>query len=374
MHCHHILIAICTAILCLGANIAQGREIVSAGALSAHVHDSFQCRENIELIVKAPDHSFFSKGNSKFQRLIGTARAILGFECTNIKEIAIVGEIGNSRVYQGHSHENQGWLVVQDSYQDNATPKPVPPVSKKPPMLKASSSDHVIKSLKVPADKRAWTTQLIGTWSGRIHRQDLELAVWIPKLDSPQSAQARLNLYMESTDGRCIYGDTQGHLAQAYAFNLPATPEVYDEIQLRYYFMPDVYNETREGRNYCSKNRDIYPFYLYYDYASGQVFAHPKGYQPGSSDAQKWQWPLQRTNPSPKMKQFLIGLEQKYGKGFFSGQKPLLMVSHCLDSDAMVVVKKLDVPGYTVKEVYSSGMEIELSRTEGYTMRCILHH
>ena len=236
-------------------------------------------------------------------------------------------------------------------------------------MLKASSSDHVIKSLKVPADKRAWTTQLIGTWSGRIHRQDLELAVWIPKLDSPQSAQARLNLYMESTDGRCIYGDTQGHLAQAYAFNLPATPEVYDEIQLRYYFMPDVYNETREGRNYCSKNRDIYPFYLYYDYASGQVFAHPKGYQPGSSDAQKWQWPLQRTNPSPKMKQFLIGLEQKYGKGFFSGQKPLLMVSHCLDSDAMVVVKKLDVPGYTVKEVYSSGMEIELSRTEGYTMR-----
>ena len=127
MHCHHILIAICTAILCLGANIAQGREIVSAGALSAHVHDSFQCRENIELIVKAPDHSFFSKGNSKFQRLIGTARAILGFECTNIKEIAIVGKIGNSRVYQGHSHENQGWLVVQDSYQDNATPKPVPP-------------------------------------------------------------------------------------------------------------------------------------------------------------------------------------------------------------------------------------------------------
>ncbi|MDD2338561.1 MAG: hypothetical protein PHD01_18550 [Geobacteraceae bacterium] len=167
-----------------------------------------------------------------------------------------------------------------------------------------------------------WTTQLIGIWQGKIRGENMELALWIPQYYTVPWVDARLSLYMQTLDGQCIYGDTKGHLPSVYSFDLPKNKEVYEDIILKYYFMPDVYNDVRNENIYCSKNRPIYPFLIYYDQSAKQVFAQPKGYQPG--DGRSPQWPLHRVNPSQKMSAFLSGLERKYGPSFFGAQKYLL--------------------------------------------------
>ncbi len=122
MNCHRIVFAISIVIFCLISDTALGREIVRSGANAAHVSDSFKCSQNIELIIKAQERSFFTGQNIELQRLVGSARAILGFECSNISTIRVVGIAGKSRVYDGYSKKDQRWRLVQGKLQQ---PKPV---------------------------------------------------------------------------------------------------------------------------------------------------------------------------------------------------------------------------------------------------------
>jgi hypothetical protein len=330
-------------VLVLGIFISavEARQLCRYKELTASVADSFKCSEKVTLTVTAPDDSAFKGDRINFQRLVGSARAVFGFECDKIKNILIHGMVGNKQVYQGISSAAGNWVVMDIFLNpvEMIEKDPVPSIGRTDPTapdtagsLDGNDYEKQIASqltaeqpveLKRKVEITDWTTKLIGTWQGKISGQDVELSIWIPKYYNVPGVETRLSLYMQTMDGKCTYGDTMGHPPSVYAFNLPSNKDVYEEILLRYYFMPDVFNESRSEQDYCSKNRDVYPFLVYYEPSTGQVFAHSKGYQPGSNRSQPW--PLKRANPSRKLSTFLNGLERQYGATFFGAQKYLLL-------------------------------------------------
>ncbi len=90
--------------------------------MSAHVSDSFQCSEVIEVSIHAPERSYFSKEKLRFQRLVSTTGMTLGFQCPKISTLKVIGVVEGSKVYEGYSKKDQRWMLVQGTQQ---TPKPV---------------------------------------------------------------------------------------------------------------------------------------------------------------------------------------------------------------------------------------------------------
>ena len=93
--------------LTLLVGLGSAREIGRYKSLTAYVNDDFRCGDKARITVEAPDPSFFSGDRVPFQRLVGSARAALGFECSKIKSILIGGKAGKRLVYRGISAEDR---------------------------------------------------------------------------------------------------------------------------------------------------------------------------------------------------------------------------------------------------------------------------
>ncbi len=181
MNCHRIVFVISIVIFCLISDTALGREIVRSGARSAHVSDSFKCSENIELTVKALDRSFFSGQNTELQRLVDSTRAVLGFECSNITTIRVVGLAGGSRVYDGYSKKDQNWRLVQGTLQ---TPMSVAQNKRSHTVIKSRKIGFPkIRNTKSRHQKQIGPYTVMAGYSGVIPQQGIMLQanVSLPK-------------------------------------------------------------------------------------------------------------------------------------------------------------------------------------------------
>lgn len=126
-NCYSMLILLLLVVVYPLFKDAQAKEIVRTDPLSAHVSDSFQCEETIELLVNAPNSSYFSKGNMRFQRMVSMAALTLGFQCPKITTFKVIGMVGASRVYDGHAKKNNRWILV-----DGPPPDPMAVFRKQP--------------------------------------------------------------------------------------------------------------------------------------------------------------------------------------------------------------------------------------------------
>lgn len=100
----------CGSMLVAGG--AAAREVGHYKKLAAYVDDSFKCSEKVRVNVTAPDQSYFAGDRVDLQRMVGTVRAALGFECADIKNLLITGRIGDKQVYQGTSAAANNWALV----------------------------------------------------------------------------------------------------------------------------------------------------------------------------------------------------------------------------------------------------------------------
>ncbi|MBW2737828.1 MAG: hypothetical protein JRE64_03045 [Deltaproteobacteria bacterium] len=128
----------------------EARKIGTYKSLSAHVADDFQCAENIRIQVTAPSEFYFKENNTDFQNLVGSVRAVLAFECEQIKSMLIEGKVGNQVVYKGSSSASGNWAVV------DAAPKS--PAAKDPQSVSPAA--------------------LTGAWRGTFDNQEIELVLW----------------------------------------------------------------------------------------------------------------------------------------------------------------------------------------------------
>lgn len=94
--------------------------------MTASVADTFKCSEKVTLTVTSTDASVFKGDKIDFQRLVGSARAVLGFECDRIKSIRIHGNLGEKLVYQGISSATSNWVIVDTTPQKVETAKKEP--------------------------------------------------------------------------------------------------------------------------------------------------------------------------------------------------------------------------------------------------------
>lgn len=147
--CHGMLTVFLLASLCLFHDDAQAREISRVHPLSAHIGDSYQCGETVEISVQAPSASHFSKGNRRFQQLINSVTLSLRFQCVKMKTLKISGMVGGSRVYEGHARKEKRWLIAQGPPKDPLAAynnKPVHPGKKSriglPKVTQSQSPNH----------------------------------------------------------------------------------------------------------------------------------------------------------------------------------------------------------------------------------------
>lgn len=127
------------------SDVAEGRQLVRSKSLSAHVTEPFKCNRVAALIIEAPDVSFYSKDNRELQRLVGSARAILGFECGKIERILILGKVNGVHVYDGRSSKQNNWAVVRDRLREYS-PKSLKSASKKKKNRSKRNKTAVIKA------------------------------------------------------------------------------------------------------------------------------------------------------------------------------------------------------------------------------------
>ncbi len=128
-------------VLLLGSLVgtAESRQIGRYKSLTASITDTFTCGEKVKLTVTAPDESYFKGDRIALQRLVGSTRAALGFECDRIRSILIYGNVGAKKVYQGISAAAGNWAVV------DMTPKKVESVTKVPqPHSSKSKKNQVV--------------------------------------------------------------------------------------------------------------------------------------------------------------------------------------------------------------------------------------
>jgi hypothetical protein len=172
---------------------AESRQIVSYKSYTASVADKFECAERIKLIIAATDESQFTRDRIAFLRLVGSARAALGFECAQIKSILIEGRVGNQEVYQGISTSANNWAVIDIVPKKSDIVKQIPQPAR---TVKAPE-----QAIPHGADQQSVSqVVLTGSWRGVYNDQEFELVLW------PRSQQKGSEGYLYTFKHDCLMG------------------------------------------------------------------------------------------------------------------------------------------------------------------------
>ena len=108
-----ILLALGCCVVTIGmAAAAEERELGRHEALRAMVPGDFQCGEQAEVTVRAPDPSPFAGDRIALQKLLGGLRIMLGFECPDLQMLVLIGEAAGNEVYRGTASAHEGWVLA----------------------------------------------------------------------------------------------------------------------------------------------------------------------------------------------------------------------------------------------------------------------
>lgn len=89
------------------------RKLATHVGITAYVPDDFACGEQVGVRIVSKKRGVFEGDRRALQRLIGGVRAILGFECSKIRDIQLIGQVAGSVVWEGVVSENNDWVVVE---------------------------------------------------------------------------------------------------------------------------------------------------------------------------------------------------------------------------------------------------------------------
>jgi len=91
------------------------KKIANHVDLTAVVPDDFTCAQRVKVWVISPSPGAFRGDRIKLQRLMGSVRAALGFQCDNISDVMIFGQVNRKLVWRGVVSEKNGWVLVETS-------------------------------------------------------------------------------------------------------------------------------------------------------------------------------------------------------------------------------------------------------------------
>ncbi|WP_445402336.1 peptidoglycan-binding domain-containing protein [Zobellella sp. An-6] len=118
-----------TSLLLAGTSVAQERQLGSDGDVTLSLPVQYRCDTMAPVTIRAPDPSLFTEDQIRLQRLLGLARAALGFECPNLSSIKITGVVADRQVYSGMALKADNWRLVSG-----------PPVTTSPPANSPASN------------------------------------------------------------------------------------------------------------------------------------------------------------------------------------------------------------------------------------------
>lgn len=110
--CPGIGAVLLTNLLLTGTPAAQERQLGSDGDVTLSLPAQYRCDTTAPVTVTAPDPSLFTEDLVRLQRLLGLARAALGFECPALSSIEMTGVVAGQRVFSGVAREADGWRLV----------------------------------------------------------------------------------------------------------------------------------------------------------------------------------------------------------------------------------------------------------------------
>lgn len=133
--------------------------------LQAFVADDFACAERVTVWILAPSADAFRGDRVRLQRLTGTVRAALDFQCDQVADIVLIGQVGRDPVWRGLVSEKNGWVLVdlgdfKDSPQQAEKPAPAPKPGNTAP-APAPGGDNLAGNQGTGAAAPAGTMQLI---------------------------------------------------------------------------------------------------------------------------------------------------------------------------------------------------------------------
>ena len=93
--------------------VASLRRLLTAGDLTIFVEqDPTWCGTKVTLYVTAPNETPFQGDRVALQRLLGQARLVLEEDCPAARELAVVGTVGGTPVYEGTAARERGWVLA----------------------------------------------------------------------------------------------------------------------------------------------------------------------------------------------------------------------------------------------------------------------
>ncbi len=132
--------ALVAAAVVLTSGAAQAsRKLVTHQGLEAHVPDDFTCANKVAVYVLGDRVADFQGERRSLQRLVGGVRATLGFECSGITDIVLVGQADGKTIWRGLVSQSNGWVLVDMPFaQKRAEPSQAAPKQVAPPPKQAT--------------------------------------------------------------------------------------------------------------------------------------------------------------------------------------------------------------------------------------------
>lgn len=105
-----------TLALPASALAAPGRVLLEGNGVRVTLAQPFRCGTRAELAVSASDPTLFAADSPRLQATVDAARAMLGFECRDIRGISVTGHLAGQegqgrRAYYGTAGPEVGWQL-----------------------------------------------------------------------------------------------------------------------------------------------------------------------------------------------------------------------------------------------------------------------
>lgn len=98
----------------LGHPAKAERVLVTKNNISVVIeNEQSWCSKSVDLAFRSDNPAVFSGDRAEVQKILGGLRAIMGFECPQVEEILLRGQVGGSEVFRGNSSKSNGWILAE---------------------------------------------------------------------------------------------------------------------------------------------------------------------------------------------------------------------------------------------------------------------
>lgn len=151
--------ALSVALVAVAAVLASdaahaSRKLVTHQGLEAHVPDDFTCAKKVSVYVFGDRVGDFQGERRTLQRLVGGVRATLGFECSGITDIVLIGQASGKTIWRGLVSQSNDWVLVDMPF----APKKTVPKQAAPKQVAPAPRQVTIPKAKAPAKQTASST------------------------------------------------------------------------------------------------------------------------------------------------------------------------------------------------------------------------